>query len=87
MLENREISEVSDTILVSERLGKTCGHNPNMNAAEKSDIGILPKKEPNNARNPISSGGSGGKADDRGEISGKTDCDLHAEAGVSIERT
>lgn len=29
-------------------MGKARGRNPNMHAAEKSDIGIQPKKEPNN---------------------------------------
>ncbi len=30
------------------RLGKACGRNPDMHAAEKSDIGTVLKKEPNN---------------------------------------
>jgi len=33
---------------VSERSGKACGHKPGMYAMEKSDIGVVPKKEPNN---------------------------------------
>ena len=32
----------------SERHGKACGRKPGMYAVEKSDIGIVPKKEPNN---------------------------------------
>ena len=46
MLENREISEVSDSNK-SELLEKVCGHNPNENASEKSDIVVVPEKEPN----------------------------------------
>jgi hypothetical protein len=33
---------------VSERPGKACGRNPSMYAVEKSDIGVVPKKGPNN---------------------------------------
>ena len=29
------------------RLGKACGRNPDVYAAEKSDTGVIPKKEPN----------------------------------------
>ena len=29
-------------------MGKVCDRNPDMYATEKSDTGILPKKEPNN---------------------------------------
>ena len=40
-----------------------------MHAAEQSDIGVLPKKVPNKAAcSPCGGGGSGGKADDQGEI-------------------
>ncbi len=46
MLENREISEISDSNM-SERLGKVCGHTPNANIFEKSDTDIVPEKEPN----------------------------------------
>ena len=28
-------------------MGKACGRNPDMNATEKSDIGVVLKKEPN----------------------------------------
>ena len=28
---------------------KACGHKTDMNATEESDIGVVPKKEPNNA--------------------------------------
>jgi hypothetical protein len=33
----------------TERLGKVCGHTPNMHVFEKSDIVIVPKKKPNKA--------------------------------------
>ncbi len=49
MLENREISIASGGI-IAERSGKACGHKPDVNAMEKSDIGVVPKKEPNNAQ-------------------------------------
>ena len=40
-----------------------------MHAAEQSDIGVVPEKEPNKtACSPRCGGGSGGKADDQGEI-------------------
>ena len=32
---------------MSERSGKACGHKPDMYAMENSDIGVVPKKEPN----------------------------------------
>ena len=49
MLENREISFVSDrSNRLADRSGKVCGHNPDMYANEKSDIVIVPKKGPNN---------------------------------------
>ena len=49
------------------RLEKACGRNPDVHAAEKSDIGILPKK----AANKIGStngGVAGGKAGDQGKF-------------------
>ena len=46
MLENREVSKVSRGKPL-ERLGKVCGHTPNANASEKSDIVVVPEKEPN----------------------------------------
>jgi len=52
---------------LSERSGKACGRKPDMHAMEKSDIGVLPKKEPNNVAGG-NSGGSGGKAGDRGKF-------------------
>ena len=52
MLENREISEVFPTVLKSERLGKVSGYNSNANASEKSDIVVVPEKEPNKAGLP-----------------------------------
>jgi len=48
MFENREISIASERKpFLTERPGKACGHKPGMYAVEKSDIGIVPKKEPN----------------------------------------
>ncbi len=52
---------------MSERSGKACGHKPGMYATEKSDIGVVPKKEPNKVAGS-NGGGSGGKAGDRGEF-------------------
>ena len=49
MLENREISIASGRYL-PERSWKACGHKPDVYAMEKSDIGVVPKKEPNNAQ-------------------------------------
>jgi len=40
MFENREISIVSGRFL-PERSGKACGHKPDVNAMEKSDIGVV----------------------------------------------
>ena len=36
----------------AERSGKACGHKPDMNAVEKSDTGVVPKKEPNKVGSP-----------------------------------
>jgi hypothetical protein len=33
----------------AERLGKVCGHTPNVHAFEKSNIVIIPKMKPNKA--------------------------------------
>jgi len=52
---------------LSERSGKACGHKPDMYVMEKSDIGVVPKKEPNNVAGG-NGGGSGGKAGDRGKF-------------------
>ncbi len=49
-----------------ERSEKACGHKSDMHAVEKSDIGVVPKKEPNKVL--VDGGGSGGKAGDRGEF-------------------
>ena len=50
------------------RSGKACGYNPDMDAAEKSDINIVPKKVPNKVSPPKRGcGGTGGKGDDQGE--------------------
>jgi hypothetical protein len=67
MLENREISIVSEENKLSERPGKACGLKPDMYVMEKSDIGVLPKKEPNKVAGG-NGGGSGGKAGDQGEF-------------------
>ncbi len=71
---------------MSERSGKACGHKPDMHAVEKSDIGVLPKKGPNNDAENAPAEVQEGRPVTEGN-SGKTDCDLHAVAGVSIERT
>jgi hypothetical protein len=57
-----------------------------MYAVEKSDIGVVPKKEPNNVGTLPTAEAPEGRPVTEGN-SGKTDCDLHTEAGVSIERT
>jgi hypothetical protein len=57
-----------------------------MYAMEKSDIGVVPKKEPNKVEVYSTAEALEGRPVTEGN-SGKTDCDLHAEAGVSIERT
>ena len=51
---------------LSERSGKARGHKSGMDAVEKSDIGVVLKKEPNNVAGR-NGGGSGGKAVDRGK--------------------
>ena len=71
---------------MSERSGKVCGRNPGMYAVEKSDIGVVPKKGPNKVAEIAPAEVPEGRPVTEGN-SGKTDCDLHAEAGVSIERT
>ena len=71
---------------LSERSGKACGLKPGMNATEKSDIGVVPKRESNNVGAFATAEASEGRPVTEGN-SEKTDCDLHAEAGVSIERT
>ena len=58
-----------------------------MYAVEKSDTGILPEKAPNKISPPS---GIAEALEERPETKGnseKTDCDLYAEAGGSIERT
>jgi len=47
MFENREISAALVERCSAGRSGKACGRNPDMYATEKSDIGIVLKKEPN----------------------------------------
>ncbi len=52
---------------MSERSGKACGHKPDMYAMEKSDIGVVPKKESNKVAGG-KGGDSGGKAGDQGKF-------------------
>jgi hypothetical protein len=47
MHENREVSAVPVVEVKTGRLGKVDDRKPNTNAAEKSDIGIVPGKGPN----------------------------------------
>jgi hypothetical protein len=85
MLENREISSVSSRYTKEERSGKVCGHNPGMFADEKSDINIVPKKAPNNGAQATAEA-----LEERTMTKGNSEkavCDLHAEAGGSIEQT
>ena len=88
MLENREISEVSGNFSKSpERLGKVCGHNPNMYATEKSDTVVVPEKGPNKVDLSKS---AAEVLEERTVTKGnseKTACDLNAVTGVNIERT
>ncbi len=39
--------------MLADRPEKACGHNPGAYAAEKSDTGIVPKKEPNKTGQPV----------------------------------
>lgn len=72
---------------LSERSGRACGHKPDMYVMEKSDIGVVPKKEPNKVEVFFSTAEAPeGRPVTEGK-SEETDCDLHAEAGVNIERT
>lgn len=85
MLENREISSVSSKLYMEDRSGKVCGHNPGMSADEKSDINIVPKKAPNNGAQATAEA-----LEERTMTKGNSEkavCDLHAEAGESIEQT
>ena len=85
MLENREVSSVSSRYTKEERSGKVCGHNPGMFADEKSDINIVPKKAPNNGAQATAEA-----LEERTMTKGNSEkavCDLHAEAGGSIEQT
>ena len=85
MLENREVSSVSSRYTKEERSGKVCGHNPGMCADEKSDINIVPKKAPNNGAQATAEA-----LEERTMTKGNSEkavCDLHAEAGGSIEQT
>lgn len=65
--------------------GKLKAYKPDMNAPEKSDIGIVPKKEPNKIGKPMAEVLEG-----RPVANGKTvecDCDLYTGAGGNIEWT
>ncbi len=85
MLENREISIVSGRFL-PERSGKACGHKLDMYAVEKSDIGVVPKKEPNKIEGDSTAEALEGRLVTEGN-SVKPGWDLHTEAGESIDRT
>lgn len=85
MFENREISIASGRFL-PERSGKACGHKPDVYAMEKSDIGVVPKKEPNKVEADSPAEALEGRPVTEGN-SVKPDWDLHTEAGVSIDRT
>ena len=50
MHENREIPAVPKGRKAPGRSGKTCGHNPDMDAAGKSDTGIVPMNASNKDR-------------------------------------
>lgn len=65
----REPGELSGTRgrKLAGRSGKACGHNTGVYAAEKSDIGIVPKKALNKTGLTIG-GGAGGKAGDQGKF-------------------
>jgi hypothetical protein len=84
MLENREISQYPPSYTMGDRSGKVCGHNPGMSADEKSDINIVPKKAPNNGAQATAEA-----LEERTMTKGNSEkavCDLHAEAGESIEQ-
>lgn len=66
MFEYREISVVPAG--QAGRPGKVCGRKPGTQAAEKSDAGVVPKKEPNNIGWEADGGSTGGKAGDQGEF-------------------
>ena len=88
MLENREISGVSSSFSKSsERLGKVCGHTPNMYATEKSDTVVVPEKRPNKAGFPKSAAEVLEERTVTKGNSGKTACDLNVATGVNIEQT
>ena len=68
-----------------DRSGKVCDHNPGMCTDEKSDINIVPKKAPNNGAQATAEA-----LEERTMTKGNSEkavCDLHAEAGGSIEQT
>ena len=68
-------------------MGKVCGRNPDMHAAEKSDIGIIPVKEPNNMTCPhVMAEALEGRPVTEGKF-WRVVCDLYAAIGESIERT
>jgi hypothetical protein len=85
MFENREISIFSG-YFYPERSGKVCGHKPDVYAVEKSDIGVVPKKEPNKVGSDSTAEALEGRPVTEGN-SVKPDWDLHTEAEVSIDRT
>lgn len=65
--------------------GKRRANKPGMQASEKSDIGIVPRKGPNKIGEPMAEALEG-----RLVANGKTvecDCDLYTGAGGNIEWT
>ena len=55
-----------------------------MHAAEQSDIGVVPEKEPNKVA-LWHGGGSGGKADDQGEILAKSSATCTQRQGQTLD--
>jgi hypothetical protein len=86
MFENREISMASGREGTGRADGEGLWSKPGMHAMEKSDIGIVPKKGPNNVEVTQTAEALEGRPVTEGN-SAKPDCDLHTAAGVSIERT
>ena len=59
MHENREIPVAPSAWWSGGRSGKACGCNPDVHAAGKSDIGIVPVNVPNNAGSGVARGHGG----------------------------
>jgi hypothetical protein len=86
MFENREISIASGRKGTVRAVGEGLWSKAGMYAVEKSDIGIVPEKEPNNVELIQTAEGLEGRLVTEGNPD-RSDCDLHKAAGVSIERT